>query len=91
MIKRVQLFAILIMAAGLAAGLAAVPAIAGPSAPMGIVTSAQKAVVGHVNAVDSTSLYDGDILTTEPLNRCTASAVRRLPDGSYRWHSGFSE
>ncbi len=62
MIKRVQLFAILLMAAGLAA----VPAIAGPSAPMGIVTSAQKAVVGHVNAVDGTSLYDGDILTTEP-------------------------
>ncbi len=33
---------------------------------MGIVTSAQKAVVGHVNAVDGTSLYDGDILRTDP-------------------------
>jgi hypothetical protein len=61
-IKRVQIFAILVMAAGLAA----MPAIAGPSAPMGIVTSAQRAVVGHVNAVDGTSLYDGDILRTDP-------------------------
>src|ERR1700691_4037612 len=50
----------------MAAGLAAMPAIAGPSAPMGIVTSAQRAVVGHVNAVDGTSLYDGDILRTDP-------------------------
>jgi hypothetical protein len=61
-IKRVHIFAILLVAASLAA----VPAIAGPSAPMGIVTSAQRAVVGHVNAVDGTSLYDGDILKTEP-------------------------
>jgi hypothetical protein len=61
--KRAQILTILI----LAAGLAALPAIAGPSsAPMGIVTSAQKAVVGHVNAVDGTSLYDGDILRTDP-------------------------
>lgn len=60
--KRVQIFAILLMAASLAA----VPAIAGPSAPMGVVTSAQRAVVGRVNAVDGTSLYDGDILSTEP-------------------------
>ena len=62
MIKRVHIFAILLVAASLAA----VPAIAGSSAPMGIVTSAQRAVVGHVNAVDGTSLYDGDILKTEP-------------------------
>jgi len=61
-IKRVHIFAILLVAASLAA----VPAIAGSSAPMGIVTSAQRAVVGHVNAVDGTSLYDGDILKTEP-------------------------
>jgi hypothetical protein len=60
--KRLHVFAILI----LAAGLAAVPALAATSAPMGIVTSAQRAVVGHVNAVDGTSLYDGDILRTDP-------------------------
>jgi hypothetical protein len=61
-IKRLQVLAILI----LSAGLAAVPAIAGPSAPMGIVTSAQRALVGRVLAVDGTSIYDGDILRTEP-------------------------
>jgi hypothetical protein len=61
-IKRVQVLAILV----LAAGLATMPAVAGPSTPMGIVTSAQRALVGHVNAVDGTSIYDGDILRTDP-------------------------
>jgi hypothetical protein len=60
--KRVQFLATLV----LAAGLAAMPAVATTSAPMGIVTSAQRAVVGHVSAVDGTSLYDGDTLRTEP-------------------------
>jgi hypothetical protein len=61
-IKRLQVLAVMVMAVGLAA----VPAIAGPSAPMGIVTSAQRALVGHVLAVDGTSIYDGDTLRTEP-------------------------
>lgn len=73
MIKRVQFLSILV----LAAGLAAMPTIAGPSAPMGIVTSAQRAVVGHVNAVDGTSVYDGDILRTDP-----AGAMRLQFGGS---------
>jgi hypothetical protein len=60
-IKRFQFLAILVVAAGLSA----VPAIAGPSAPMGIVTSAQRALVGHVIAVDGTSIYDGDTFSTE--------------------------
>jgi hypothetical protein len=60
--KRLQVIALL----ALSAGLAAVPTIAGPSAPMGIVTSAQRALVGHVAAVDGTSIYDGDTLRTEP-------------------------
>jgi hypothetical protein len=60
-IKRVKVLALIVMAAGLAA----VPAIANTSAPMGIVTSAQRAVVGHVSATDGTSIYDGDILRTE--------------------------
>jgi hypothetical protein len=61
-IKRVQVLAILVMMAGLAA----MPAMAGPSsAPMGIVTSAQRALVGHVMAVDGTSIYDGDTLSTD--------------------------
>jgi hypothetical protein len=60
--KRVKILATLV----LAAGLASVPAIAATSAPMGIVTSAQRALVGHVAAVDGTSIYDGDTLTTAP-------------------------
>jgi hypothetical protein len=60
--KRLQVIALL----ALSAGLAAVPTIAGPSAPMGIVTSAQRALVGHVAAVDGTSIFDGDTLRTEP-------------------------
>lgn len=60
--KRLQVMALMV----LSAGLAAVPTIAGPSAPMGIVTSAQRALVGHVAAVDGTSLYDGDTLSTAP-------------------------
>jgi hypothetical protein len=60
--RRVKILATLV----LAAGLASVPAMAATSAPMGIVTSAQRALVGHVAAVDGTSIYDGDTLTTAP-------------------------
>jgi hypothetical protein len=60
--KRVQVFAILV----LMAGLAAVPAIAGTSAPMGVVTGAQQAQIGHVAATDGTSIYDGDTISTGP-------------------------
>lgn len=80
--KRVQIFAILLMAVSLAA----MPAVAGPSAPMGIVTSAQKAVVGHVNAVDGTSVYDGDILRTEP-----TGALRLQFGGSQMVMTGGTE
>ena len=62
MLKRIQFLAIL----AVMAGLAAVSALAGTSAPVGIVTSAQRAVVGHVSAVDGTSIYDGDTLRTDP-------------------------
>lgn len=61
--KRAKILATLVV---LAAGLSAMPAIAATSAPMGIVTSAQRALVGHVSAVDGTSIYDGDTLRTEP-------------------------
>lgn len=80
--KRVKLFAILAMAAGLAA----MPALAGPSAPMGVVTSAQKALVGHVNAVDGTSIYDGDVLRTAP-----TGAVRLQFGGSQMVLTGGTE
>jgi len=61
-LKQLQVFAILV----LMAGLAAVPAIAGPSTPVGIVTSAQHAAIGHVVATDGTSIYDNDTITTAP-------------------------
>jgi len=61
-LKRLQVFAILIVTAGLAA----VPAIAGPSSPVGVVTSAQRSLIGHVSATDGTSIYDGDTVSTEP-------------------------
>jgi hypothetical protein len=53
---------------------------------MGIVTSAQKAVVGHVNAVDGTSVYDGDILRTEP-----TGALRLQFGGSQMVMTGGTE
>jgi hypothetical protein len=61
-LKRLQVFAVLV----LMAGLAAVPAIAVSSAPLGIVTSAERAAIGHVAATDGTSIYDGDTMTTAP-------------------------
>jgi hypothetical protein len=60
-LKRLQVVATLFVVAGLAA----LPALAGPSAPVGIVTAAQHAVIGQVTAVDGTSIYDGDTLTTD--------------------------
>lgn len=59
--KRLQV----VMALVVVAGLAGLPALARPSAPMGIVTSAQHAVVGNVAAIDGTSIYDGDTLATD--------------------------
>jgi hypothetical protein len=59
--KRLQV----VMALVVVAGLAGLPALAGPSAPMGIVTGAQHAVIGNVAAIDGTSIYDGDTLATE--------------------------
>lgn len=71
MSKRLQIFSILIVAAGLA-----VPVLAGPSAPVGIVTGAQHAVIGHLAAVDGTSIFDGDTIATE------AAGAMRLRFGS---------
>jgi hypothetical protein len=59
--RLVQLFATIVVVAGLAV----IPAVAGPVAPMGVVTGSQGAAnVGRVAALDGTSIYDGDILTT---------------------------
>jgi hypothetical protein len=60
-LKRLQVVMVLVVVAGLAA----IPALAGPSAPMGIVAGAQHAVIGNVAAIDGTSIYDGDTLATE--------------------------
>ncbi len=60
-LKRLQV----VMALLIVAGLASVPALAGSSAPMGIVTSAQHALIGNVAALDGTSIYDGDTLATD--------------------------
>src|SRR5580658_6834900 len=54
-----------VLALVLVAGLASLPVLAGPSAPMGIVTSAQHAIIGNVAAIDGTSIYDGDTFSTD--------------------------
>lgn len=60
--KLKQLFAIVVFAGVLVV----TPLQARPSsAPLGIVTGAQRANVGQTAALDGTSLYDGDILTTD--------------------------
>jgi hypothetical protein len=46
--------------------LASIPAIAGPNASLGVVTGAERASVAQVAAVDGTSVYDGDIISTQP-------------------------
>lgn len=63
MLKRYQLLLIL----SVACGLAALPAFAGPSplAPVGVVVAAQRAVIGQTLAVDGSSLYDGDRISTD--------------------------
>lgn len=60
--RLIQLFAILSVVAVLV-----VPtAFATPnSAPMGVVTGAQRAMVGQISAADGTNLYDGDTVATE--------------------------
>ncbi len=45
--------------------LAAIPAIAGPNSSLGVVTGADRANVAQVAAVDGTSVYDGDYITTQ--------------------------
>ncbi len=45
---------------------ASMPALAAPTNALGIVTGADKAVVAQVAAVDGTSVYDGDIISTQP-------------------------
>jgi hypothetical protein len=46
---------------------ASIPALAGPSTTsLGVVTGAEKANVAQVAAVDGTSVYDGDIISTQP-------------------------
>jgi hypothetical protein len=51
----------------LALTLASIPAFAGPTtSSLGVVTGADKAAVARVAAVDGTSVYDGDIISTQP-------------------------
>ena len=45
--------------------LASIPAIAVPTAPLGVITGAAQATVSHVSAIDGTSVYEGDIISTE--------------------------
>ncbi|MFZ0820752.1 MAG: hypothetical protein WAM91_11835 [Candidatus Acidiferrales bacterium] len=56
----------LVSIVALALTLASIPAIAGPSSSLGVVTGADKANVARVAAVDGTSVYDGDIISTQP-------------------------
>ncbi|HUK30582.1 MAG TPA: hypothetical protein VLV89_05665 [Candidatus Acidoferrum sp.] len=46
--------------------LAPMPALAGATVFVGVVTGADRAVVAKVPAVDGTSVYDGDTVSTEP-------------------------
>ncbi len=50
----------------LALTLASIPAFAGQSTSLGVVVGAEQAVVAQVAAVDGTSLYDGDVISTQP-------------------------
>src|SRR5262249_49760978 len=43
---------------------ASLPALATPAAPMGVVTGANKAMISQVPAIDGTSIYDGDVVST---------------------------
>ena len=62
MLRLRQLFAIVVIAGVLVV----TPLHARPSSPpLGIVTSAQRSLVGQVAALDGTSLYDGDTVATE--------------------------
>lgn len=51
---------------GLVLILASIPALAGPNSSLGVVTGAERANVAQVAAVDGTSLYEGDIISTQP-------------------------
>jgi hypothetical protein len=56
----------LVSIVALALTLASIPALAGPTTSLGVVTGADKANVARVAAVDGTSVYDGDIVSTLP-------------------------
>ncbi len=55
-----------ILIIALAITFASIPALSAPSASLGVVTGAERANVAQVAAVDGTSVYDGDILSTDP-------------------------
>jgi hypothetical protein len=56
----------LVSIVALALALASIPALAGSTTSLGVVTGAEKADVARVTAVDGTSVYDGDIVSTQP-------------------------
>ncbi len=60
--RQAQLIAIV----ALALTLASIPAFAGTNNSLGVVTGADKANVAQVAAVDGTSVYDGDVVSTQP-------------------------
>ena len=46
--------------------LASIPAFATPTTSLGVVTGADRASVAQTVAIDGTSVYDGDIISTQP-------------------------
>ncbi|HUK31936.1 MAG TPA: hypothetical protein VLV89_12535 [Candidatus Acidoferrum sp.] len=50
----------------LALTFASIPALSAPNASLGVVTGADHATVAQVAALDGTSVYDGDTLSTQP-------------------------
>jgi hypothetical protein len=60
----VQKLALFISIVLLALPFALLPAFAGPTTSLGVVTVADKAIVGWAIAVDGTSVYDGDTIST---------------------------
>ena len=67
----------LVLVLAVVSGLAALPAIAKPTAPMGIVVGAQGATVGQLPALGGTTIYDGDVLATG----ATGALQVRIGDG----------
>jgi hypothetical protein len=50
----------------LALTFASIPALSAPNASLGVVTGSDHASVSQVAAIDGTSVYDGDIISTQP-------------------------